>query len=103
MSDEERTESKPAGESSDEGPPSTPFDNPFFLPVVLWAFAAWFGWDIATNAEAYQNYPKFNWGGLVVSTALAAYFTWRAVQERRAEAGRGPRAGSERVKQSTKP
>jgi len=98
MSDEERTEAKPAGESTDdEGPPSTPFDNPFFLPVVLWAFAGWFGWDIATNAEAYQEYPKFNWGGLVVSTSLASWFTWSAVQERRAEqAGRDSRPGSAR-------
>jgi hypothetical protein len=31
--------------TEDEEPPRTPFDNPFFLPAMLWLFTAWFGWD----------------------------------------------------------
>ena len=72
-------------EDVEDGPASTPFDNPFFLPVLLWAFAAWFGYDIATNAEAYQNNPKFNQYGLVIMSALALYFTRSAIKEKRAE------------------
>jgi hypothetical protein len=63
-------------------PASTPFDNPFFLPVLLWAFAAWFGYDIVTNAEAYQNFPLFNQIGCAVFSLLALYFTRSAIKER---------------------
>jgi hypothetical protein len=72
------------GEDEDQ-PASTPFDNPFFLPVLLWAFAGWFAWDIVTNAKAYQDHPKFNEYGLLVFSVLALYFTWSAIKERRAE------------------
>jgi hypothetical protein len=68
-----------------EGPSPTPFDNPFFLPVILWALAAWFAWDVVTGAEAYQKYPMFNIGGLVVLTPAATYFTWSAIKERRSK------------------
>jgi len=73
-----------------DGPAETPFDNPFFLPVILWGLAAWFGWDVVTQAEAYLKYPMFNIGGLVILTPAAIYFTWLAIKERRAE-----REGSE--------
>jgi hypothetical protein len=72
-------------EHREDGPASTPFDNPFFLPVLLWAFAAWFGYDIITNAQAYQDNPKFNEYGLLAMGVLATYFTWSAIKERRAE------------------
>jgi hypothetical protein len=68
-----------------EGPSPTPFDNPFFLPVVLWALAVWFAWDVVTGAEAYQKYPMFNIGGLAILTPAAIYFTWSAIKERRAK------------------
>ena len=71
------------GEDDEQAP--TPFDNPFFLPVVLWALAAWFGFDVVTGAEAYQKYPMFNIGGLVILTPAAIYFTWSAIKEKRAE------------------
>jgi hypothetical protein len=72
------------GEYEDQ-PAPTPFDNPFFLPVLLWAFAGWFAYDIITGAEAYQEFPIFNQGGCAVMSALAAYFTWSAIKEKRAE------------------
>ena len=68
--------------NEEESPASTPFDNPFFLPVVLWGLALWFGWDIVTDAEAYQNYPMFNLGGFAVLSVLAIYFTRSALKER---------------------
>ena len=70
------------GEDEDR-PASTPFDNPFFLPVLLWAFAAYFGYDIVTDAEAYQKYPLFNQGGFALLSVLAIYFTWSAIKEKR--------------------
>lgn len=88
----EDPKSNPQGEEEDDDgqPAATPFDNPFFLPVLLWAFAAWFAWDIVTNAPAYQDNPKFNEYGLVVTGVLALYFTWSAIKERRAEREKSP-------------
>ena len=83
MADEER--STPESPDSDEEVPSTPFDSPWFIPVLLWAGAAWFGYDIVTNAEAYQEWPNFNRGGFALLSIGAIYSTWRAVKETRAE------------------
>ncbi len=68
----------------DEAPVATPFDNPYFLPAVLWGLAAWFGFDIVTDAQAYQDYPNFNRGGFGVLSLLASYFTRSAILEKRA-------------------
>ena len=82
--DQERDPATPEGESEEEAA-STPFENPFFFPVVLWGLALYFGYDIATNAEAFQKYPKFNWGGFAILTVAAIYFTRSAIIEKRAE------------------
>ena len=71
---------EPAGDEA-KAPARTPFDNPWFLPVLLWLFVAWFAWDILTDAEAYQNSPNFNRGGLLVSSLLALYYSWTAAKE----------------------
>ncbi len=71
MSDEQEREEAPDTEPEDDAPASTPFDNPFFLPAILWAFALWCAWDIVTDAKAYQENPMFNQGGLVISVLLA--------------------------------
>ena len=86
--DQERDPATPESESEEEAA-STPFDNPFFFPVILWGLALWFGWDIVTDAEAYQNSPLFNQGGLAVTSVLAIYFTRSAIMEKRAERERG--------------
>ena len=86
IDDQERDQATPEVDREEEsGPASTPFDNPFFLPAVLWALALWFGWDIVTDAEAYQKYPMFNLGGFGLLSVLAAYFTRSAIIEKRAE------------------
>jgi hypothetical protein len=85
MSDDQKNNPQSDEEDGEGRPASTPFDNPFFLPVLLWAFAAWCAWDIVTNAPAYQENPKFNEYGLLVTGVLALYFTWSAVKEKRAE------------------
>ena len=86
MSEDRRDGDRSESDESDEddGPAPTPFDNPFFLPVLLWAFAAWFGWDIVTDADAYQNNPRFNQYGLAGFSLAAIYFTWSAIREKRA-------------------
>jgi len=85
MSEDQRQNDGPQNddEEGEDQQASTPFDNPFFLPVLLWAFAAYFGYDIVTDAEAYQNYPLFNQGGFAVLSVLAIYFTWSAIKEKR--------------------
>jgi hypothetical protein len=92
MSDQERSAPEPRDaerktEAAEEAPPSTPFDSPWFIPVLLWVGAAWFGYDIVTDAEAYQKYPNFNRGGFVLLTLGALYTTWRAFKETRAARG----------------
>jgi hypothetical protein len=72
-------------EEGEDPPAPNPFDNPFFLPVLFWAGVAWFAFDIVTNAQAYQDNPKFNEYGLVVVSVLALYFTWSAIKEKRAK------------------
>jgi hypothetical protein len=80
-----------SAEEDDEVAP-TPFDNPFFLPVILIGFAIWFIYDGWFNPE--MEWIKFNRGGAVVTTVLGAYYTWRALKERRAAAGPNrPQAG----------
>ncbi len=87
--DQERDKAASEGGLEEESPASTPFDNPFFLPAVLWALALWFGWDIVTDAEAYQKYPMFNLGGFAVLSVLATYFTRSAIKERAEQGRRG--------------
>ena len=82
---EERPEENVNEPGGDEAPAPTPFDNPYFLPIILWGFAAWFGWDIVTDAEAYQEWPWFNRIGLVVSGGAAFWFTRSAILEKREE------------------
>jgi hypothetical protein len=74
-----------AGAEDDDEVAPTPFDNPFFLPVILLGFAVWFIYDGWFNPD--MEWIKFNRGGAVVTTLLGAYYTWRAVQERRAGKG----------------
>jgi hypothetical protein len=71
----------------------TPFDNPFFLPVILAAFALWLGYDGFLNPEFLASHEKpdqrwvvaFNQWGAGVCALLAAWFGRKAVQERRAQ------------------
>jgi hypothetical protein len=73
----------PVGAGDDDEVAPTPFDNPFFLPVILIGFAIWFTYDGWFNPE--MDWIKFNRGGAVVTTLLGAYYTWKAIRERRAE------------------
>ncbi len=85
MSDDQERDPATPESGSEEEAASTPFDNPFFFPVILWGLALWFGWDSVTGTEAVQKFPWFNWGGFAVLTVAAIYFTRSAIIEKRAE------------------
>ena len=72
-----------AEEAEEEYAP-TPFDNPFFLPVVLLAFAVWFIYDGWFNPE--MEWLQFNRWGAGITVALGAWFLVRAIRERRTAA-----------------
>jgi hypothetical protein len=82
-------ELRESADDDEDGPASTPFDNPFFLPVLLWVFAAWFGYDGWFNED--MEWIRFNRWGFAVSALLATYYTVRGIRERRAQE-RGARA-----------
>ncbi len=83
---------EPASVDEDEEVPSTPFDHPFFLPVLLIGFALWFFYDGWFNPD--MEWLKFNRYGFFVVLAGALWFTWKAVKERREEAESGADASN---------
>jgi len=70
---------------SDEEYARTPFDNPFFLPVLLIGFSLWFIYDGWFNPE--MEWIKFNRVGAATFSLLAIWFTRKAIRERRASSG----------------
>ncbi len=79
-SEVERDSRGAAEAEPDEEYAPTPFDNPFFLPVVLLAFCVWFVYDGWFNPD--MEYIMFNRVGAGITLALGLYFLWRAIQER---------------------
>jgi hypothetical protein len=78
MSDEARDPESDDGDDASEIV-TTPFEKPFFMPVLLFALALWFGYDGWFNEE--MEWIKFNrwvFAGLMV---LVAYTTWQDVRE----------------------
>jgi hypothetical protein len=88
-----------AGGSEREARARTPFDNPVFLPVLLWLFALWFGYDAFLNKDEHMQVPTtlwFNRIGFPILVVLALRYTWQGVREKRAEApSPRPREGGE--------
>jgi hypothetical protein len=75
----EETREQEEAQSDDDAPVSTPFDKPFFMPVLLFALALWFGYDGWFNEE--MEWIKFNrvvFCGLIL---LTAYTTYQDVKE----------------------
>ncbi len=81
-------------EPEEEEIASTPFDNPWFLPILLGGMTLWFaydGWlnaDFARESARYLGFNRWGAGVLAIGTALAV---WRALRERRS----APRPPSE--------
>lgn len=52
----------------------TPFDHPFFLPVLLTGLAAWFGYDGWLNSDPdMAEHVTFNRVGFAVLSVAALY------------------------------
>ena len=84
MADEERG-SPGAGGEDDGAPASTPFDHPFFLPVLLIGLSLWFGYDGWFNPDTESI--KFNRYGFGVLGVAAIYYTTQAIRETRGAGG----------------
>ncbi len=80
--DRESEPSAPADEESEEQS-TTPFDHPFFLPVLLIVFSLWFGYDGWLNADFNPEWITFNRWGFFLLLPLAVYYTIQAVRETR--------------------
>jgi hypothetical protein len=64
-----------------EDTPRNPFDNPYFLPVLLLGLSLWFGYDGWFNADEHmQKYRLFNQIGFAV---LVLGGIWSLVRARR--------------------
>jgi hypothetical protein len=75
MSDDTQQPEDPA---ESDAPVTTPFEKPFFMPVLLVLLAAWFGYDGWFNPEIESvMFNRVVFGGLVV---LAIYTTWQDVR-----------------------
>ena len=61
-----------------ERPAATPFDNPYFLPVLLWLFAGWFLWD--AWIEPLEEWLRFNRYGFGFLLGLAVHGTVQAIR-----------------------
>jgi hypothetical protein len=60
-------------------PVTTPFDKPFFMPVLLFLLALWFGYDGWFNEEIKSiMFNRVVFGGLIV---LVIYTTYQDVRE----------------------
>ncbi len=64
----------------EETPRPTPFDHPFFLPVLLFAGTIWFGFDGWFNSEIEAK--MFNQVGFFVLLAAFLYTTVKAIRGR---------------------
>jgi hypothetical protein len=76
---EEVQEPKDSKSDAGSAPVATPFEKPFFMPVLLFALAVWFGYDGWFNEE--MEWIKFNrvvFCGLVV---LGIYTTYQDIRE----------------------
>ena len=82
MSDEPRNEEH----DDDEEIAPTPFDGPWFLPLILAGLTIWFTYDgwFSTDPDL-QDDLLFNRVGAVVWAVGAAWFGWKAFKSERAE------------------
>jgi len=85
MPEEIREPQEPEG--GEDGSLTTPFEKPFFMPVLLFALALWFGYDGWFNEE--MEWIKFNRIVFCVLMVLVAWTTYQDVRHvRRAKESR---------------
>jgi hypothetical protein len=83
MSDPEKGQGgdlEPIEEVDEE--PRNPFDNPYFLPVLLAGFALWCGWD-GFVSDKFLDRPGTLWFNRIAFGLLGALAAWLLVKARR--------------------
>jgi hypothetical protein len=90
----DRASREPDDDESDEeleDAPRNPFDNPYFLPVLLLGLSLWFGYDGWFNADEHmQKYRLFNQIGFAVLVLGGIWSLVRARRETRGAREREP-------------
>ena len=70
-----------------EEEPRNPFDNPYFLPVLLAGFALWCGWD-GFLSDKFLDRPGTLWFNRIAFLLLGSISAWMTLRARR-ETGAG--------------
>lgn len=82
MSDPERTQDVDPAEEEFEEEPRNPFDNPYFLPVLLAGFALWCGWD-GFISDKFLERPGTLWFNRIAFLLLGSISAWMTIRARR--------------------
>ncbi len=96
MNERDEREKNPSLEASREHPhrdeegveeyedeqPRNPFDNPWFLPLMLGAFALWCGYD-GFISDKFADRAGTLWFNRIAFLALGSLSAWLAVRARR--------------------
>jgi hypothetical protein len=62
--------------------PRNPFDNPWFLPLMLGAFALWCGYD-GFISDKFADRPNTLWFNRIAFLVLGALAAWLGIRARR--------------------
>lgn len=86
------SDAEAAADDEIDDAPRNPFDNPYFLPVLLLGLSVWFGYDGWLNSDEHmQQYRLFNQIGFGLLVLGGLWTLVRARRETRAKAQSGDR------------
>ena len=72
-----------------EEEPRNPFDNPYFLPILIAGFALWCGWD-GFISDKYADRIGTLWINRIAFLVLGAAAAWFGAKARRETEARPP-------------
>jgi len=79
---EREREGAVAEEEYEDDQPRNPFDNPWFLPLMLGAFALWCGYD-GFISDKFLDRPNTLWFNRIAFVVLGLIAAWLGVKARR--------------------
>lgn len=92
MNEPERGDEAGAADGEEyEDEPRNPFDNPYFLPVLLAGFALWCGWD-GFISDKFLERPGTLWFNRIAFLILGSLAGWLTAKARRESSGGPPPA-----------